>query len=97
MPAKFDAQNGDEFVKVLEAFEKSDARQKTDIRGLLEKTKLLKMLSNGSLCDKSYKNDMRVLLEKLKEHENFEDKDEGKTKVNRLKLMLGPVKDFKRA
>lgn len=51
MPARFD-QNGDQFVKLIEAFEKSDANHKVDIRSLLEKTKLLKMLSNGGLCDK---------------------------------------------
>lgn len=72
LPARFD-QNGDQFVKLIEAFEKSDANHKVEIRSLLEKTKLLKMLSNGGLCDKKYKADMNTLVEKLKEHENFED------------------------
>lgn len=38
---------------------------------------------------------MRDLVEKLKLHPNFE--DDIKTKVCKIKLMLGPVKDFKRA
>jgi len=67
---------------------------------MLEKTKLEKYLKNGKILDKSYKRDLENLILTLKRHDDFianpllNEKDPNRY---RIKLMLGPVKDFQRA
>jgi len=60
-----------------------------------------KTLKNGAILDKYYKDDLKKLVHHLQKHADFTDVEEkvnGRdVKVPRIKLMLGPVKDFHRA